>query len=190
MFDPSLLQNLRRFSGHAEAAAYLDLVGDLLTGLGLEGDDRRFHFNPTTGSRYFLPLTVNHRYIVTKGRDVEGGPTWWLIHPGPHAVAEAEEAELLAWLAFAHKRHDAPEAAPMLVQYRVPFVLDNLGWLAPRLLALAARDLAACRGATPCRASHNSLAYALAVDDGAREVLAGVAFAGCPRSPRRGHPRT
>lgn len=191
MFGPRLIQNLRRFSSRAEAAAYLDLVSDLLTRLGLEGDDRRFHFNPTTGSKYFLPLTVNNRYIVTKGRDVEDGPTWWLIHPGPYAVAEVEEEELLAALSFAHKRQDAPESAPMLVRYRWPFVLENLGWLSRRTLALAERDLAACRGTTPCRASHNPLAYALALDDGARqETLAGVAFTSLPRSSRRGHQRT
>ncbi|MDN8814856.1 hypothetical protein Q0L95_14350, partial [Staphylococcus aureus] len=81
---PRLIQNLRRFSSHEEAAAYLGLVGDVLSRLAVTGDDRRFHFNPA-GGPYFLPLTINNRYIVMKGRDVEGEPTWWLIHPGPHA---------------------------------------------------------------------------------------------------------
>lgn len=189
MFDPPLISNLRRFSGREEAAAYLDLVGDLLTGLSLDGDDRRFHFNPTTGSNFFLPLTINHRYIVVKGRDVGESPTWWLIHPGPHAVAEEEEGEMLASFPFAHKRHDAPESAPLLVQYRVPFVLENLGWLSRRTLALAARDLVACH-TTPGRVSHNPLAYALALDDSAREaMLSGTAFTGFTRTRGRGRNR-
>jgi len=184
MFDPRLIDNLRRFSSSAEAAAYLDLVGGLLTGLNVSGDDRRFHFNPA-GGPYFLPLTINNRYIVTKGRDVDAAPTWWLIHPGPHAVTEMEESEILHFFAFAHKRHDAPESAPRLVQYRAAFVLENLDELAARVHTLAARELAACRGTTPQRVSHNPLAYALALDDAVRaEVLPGVTFRGFARARR------
>ncbi|BDP41511.1 hypothetical protein DAETH_14800 [Deinococcus aetherius] len=186
MFDPRLISDLRRFSSREEAAAYLGLVGDLLSRLHLTGDDRRFHFNPTTGSRYFLPLTINNRYIIVKGRDVEGVPTWWLIHPGPHAVTEVEADALLHSLPFAHKRHDASQSAPMLVQYPVPFVLEHQERLMPRVLDLAARDLAACRGTTPCRASHNPLAYALALDEEVREeVLAAIAFTGFSRRRSR-----
>ncbi|GAA5512150.1 hypothetical protein Dcar01_00864 [Deinococcus carri] len=189
MFDPRLIRNLRRFSSQVEAAAYLDLVAGLLTGLELAGDDLRFHFNPTSNGKYFLPLTINNRYIVMKGRDVEGGPTWWLIHPGPPFILDMEADEILASLPFAHKRHDAPEAAPMLAQYRAAFVRQNLGELLPRVLALAARDLASCR-VTPCRASHSPLAYALALDDAARgEVLPGIAFTGFAHRTGRGERR-
>ncbi|MEF2277616.1 hypothetical protein V3W47_04835 [Deinococcus sp. YIM 134068] len=184
MFDARLIQNLRRFSGQEEAAAYLGLVGDLLSRLAVTGDDRRFHFNPT-GGPYFLPLTINNRYIVMKGRDVEDVPTWWLIHPGPHALMEMEADALLHTLTFARKRYDAPESAPMLVQFPVAFVREYREELTARVLDLAARELSACRGTTPCRASHSSLAYALALDDEVREeMLAGVAFTGFTRVGR------
>lgn len=72
MFDARLTTNLRRFGSREEAGAYLDLVGDLLGALHLTGDDPRFHFNPTTGTKFVLPLTINNRYIAAKGRDVGG----------------------------------------------------------------------------------------------------------------------
>ncbi|WP_216317582.1 hypothetical protein [Deinococcus aestuarii] len=162
------------------------MIGDLIASLALTGDDPRFHFNPTTGSNYLLPLT-NNRSMVVKGRDVEGVPTWWLIHPGPHAVTEVEADAMRHALTFARKRHDAPESAPMLAQFPVPFVLEHREHLTARVLGLAARDLAACRGTTPCRASHSSLAYALALDDRTREeLLQTVAFVGFDRSRRSG----
>lgn len=138
-----------------------------------------------SGGLDFLPLTINHRYIVTKGRDVDTAPTWWLIHPGPRAVTEVEEGEMLHFFSFAHQRHDAPESAPRLVQYRAAFVLENLDELAARIRTLAARELAACRGTTPRRLSHNPLAYALALDDAVRaEVLPSVAFGTLTRARR------
>lgn len=169
-----------------EAAASLDLVGGLLAGLNVSGDDplpprEHRHFNPA-GRPDFLLLTINHRYIVARGRDVDTAPTWWLIHPGPHAVTEVEEGEVLHFSPFAHQRHDAPDSAPRLVQYRAAFVLENLDELAARIRTLAARELAACRGAAPRR--YHPLAYVLALDDAVRtEVLPSVAFGTFSRAP-------
>lgn len=120
-----------------------------------------------------------------KGCDLDGGLTWWLMHPGPQAVTGVEAGETLQTLSFAHQRHGAPRSAPMPVQYRTAFVRENRRWLLAHVLSLAARESVTCRGTTPCRASHSPLASALALDDAARaETLSGVAFTGFAR-PRR-----
>lgn len=187
MIDQRLLKNLRRFQTQAEATAYLDWAGDLLLALGLQNDDLRFHFNPTGHTRYVLPLTINNRYIFSKGRDSGEQATWWLIHPGPHAQLEAEVGEGQQFWSFAHRRHDPPKGPPRLVQYRVDFVRAHWDELFALVLSVARRELEACRGSTPCRLAHSSQAYALALDDATRaEAWAGVAFGVRPsRKTRR-----
>ena len=165
MFGARLSTNLRRFGSREEAEAYLDLVGDLLSALHLTGDDPRFHFNPTTGTQFVLPLTINNRYILAKSRDAGDEATWILIQPHDLADAAGQVAE--SWL-FAHKRYDPPAGAPRLVRLRARFVRESLPTLFPGLLEIAARELAACRGVTPRRHAHSPAAYALALDDAAR----------------------
>ena len=160
--DVRLLRNLRRFSGPQEAAAYLDFAADLFGGLGLAGDDPRFHFNPTGGRRYRLPFTVNNRYVLAGG---PGG--WWLLHPGHAEAQDWEAGRWLAALAFAHKRHDRPAGPPLLCLYPLALVLEHRAELLARTLELAGRDLAACR-ATPLRRAHSPLAFAAALDDTVR----------------------
>lgn len=187
MFDARLINNLRRFSNRTEATAYLDLVGDLLGALGITDDDPRFHFNPAAQTRFVLPLTINNRYIVCKGRDVDGEATWILIHPGPHAMQDFEAGQWLEHWSFAHKRYDPPDSAPRLVRYRATFLHGHLPLLFPQVLDIARRELDACRGTTPCRTAHHSRAYALALDDGRRQELLGdVAFGAGSRFRRTG----
>lgn len=189
MFDPRLIQNLRRFSDHAEAAAYLDLIADVLETLGISNEDRRFHFNPRQDAQWMLPLTINHRYVACKTRDLDAQATWVLLHPGPHAALDVEAGEWLKTWAFARKRYDPPEGAPVLVQYRADFVREYWPALRPLVLYVAGRELQSCRGVTPYRHKHNSQAYALALDDATRaELLTGMTFTGSGRVRRKVKP--
>lgn len=185
MFDPRLVNSLRRFSTRAEASAYLDLIGDILLALGVTNEDKRFHFNPVGGTKYVLPLTINNRYVASKGRDVNKMGTWWLIHPSPHSVLDAEAGKWLDQWAFRRRSHDLLEGAPILVQYQADFVLEHLPVLRPMIVAVARREFLSCRGTTPSRQYYNSQAYALALDDAAREeLLAGVTFGASGRRKR------
>ena len=185
MLDQRLLKNLRRFRNEAEVTAYLDWVGDLLLALELQNDDVRFHFNPTGQTKYVLPLTINNRYIICKGRDDGRQGTWWLVHPGPHAQLDAEDGEWLHFWSFAQKRYDPPEGGPKLVQFRADFVQAHRNELFPLVLDVARRELEACRGVTPCRLAHSSHAYALALDDAARaEVLPGLVYGSARHASR------
>ena len=157
-------------------------MGDLLKALELQNEDLKFHFNPMSQSKYVLPLTINNRYIICKGRDEGGQATWWLAHPGPHLQLHVEDGEWLHCWSFAQKRYDPREGAPKLVQFRADFVQEHRHELFPLVLTVARRELDACRGSTPCRLAHSSHAYALALDESARaEVLPGVQFGVKPK---------
>ena len=168
-----LIERVRCVPNREWIDGYLDLMKLLIEATGLSSDDRRL-VTSIPNSNWFLPMSVNNRYVLAPHKQ-ENTFQVGIIY-GPEFKVMAELAQRVVY-SFKPLRGEHFADTPVFLRFESPGTILETADIREGWIAAALREVQRARG-SPYRAYHQPVVYRAAIDLNFRREVLDLVFPG------------